>query len=377
MFKNLFCNVGKSKAQGTIEYLIIIAIVIVIALVVVGLLSSFLNPAAGVGQSVSKVGNWSNSLALTETSVTPDGNYLIRLANNSGEELTISNVKVGDANASYSQDLFLGNAQNFVIDADDICSVGSGVTKQVTITYYSKNGLRKTERYPADTYFGCENYTVSLLANQCPSTSPDSICVPSADSDLNAKNISSNVSIFGVTGYLGLHSGATKCADWVGAWAESCSTSGIPSNQDAAVDSSRDMFENGRFVASTLADGNKVVEDTWNNLMWWDSHSVSSMDWNSAQLYCSNFSAGGYSNWRLASVAEAFSIFDYGSHYDGVGSGYTCVSQFTDCFGSYVWTSTSLPWSPTGVYRYYPANGSVRTSSKTSFYYARCVRLEN
>jgi len=126
-----------------------------------------LSLAQGVGQSINKVGNWSNSLALTETSVTPDGNYLVRLANNSGEEFTISNVKIGDTNANYSADLFQGNAQNFVIDSSDACSSGDGVTKQVTITFVSKNGITKTEIYPVDTYFSCENYTVSLLANQC------------------------------------------------------------------------------------------------------------------------------------------------------------------------------------------------------------------
>jgi len=209
------------RAQGTIEYLIIIAIVIVIALVVVGLMSSFLNPAAGVGQSVSKVGNWTNSLALTETSVTPDGNYLVRLANNSGEEITVSNVKIGDTNADYSQDLFQGNAQNFVIDSSDACSAGDGTTKTITITYVSRYGITKTEVYPADTFFSCEDYTVSLLANQCETCttyttrylSPGSTTVTAGyydtnslvtvDADLTAANISSGVDIFGITGTSG------------------------------------------------------------------------------------------------------------------------------------------------------------------------------
>ena len=153
---------------------------IVIALVVVSLLTGMLSPAQGVGQSINKVGNWSNSLALTETSVTPDGNYLVRIANNSGEEFTVSNVKIGDTNANYSQDLFQGNAQNFVIDSSDVCSTGKGVTKQVTITFVSKNGITKTEVYPASTYFSCENYTVSLLANQC------EVCSTLVWSDYNA-----------------------------------------------------------------------------------------------------------------------------------------------------------------------------------------------
>ena len=159
----------KTQAQGTIEYLLIIAIIIIIALVVVGIMTEFLSPAQGVGQSINKVSNWSNSLALTETSVTPDGNYLIRLANNSGDEITISNVKIGNTNADYSQDLFQGNAQNFVIDSSDACSTGNGTTNTVTITYVSKYGITKTEVYPADTYFSCENYTVELLADQCDS----------------------------------------------------------------------------------------------------------------------------------------------------------------------------------------------------------------
>ena len=309
-------SIKKAQAQGTIEYLLIIAVIIVIALVVVSLLTGFMSPATGVGQTVNKIGGWTNSLALTETSVTPSGDYLVRLANNSGEELTISNVKIGDTNANYSIDLFQGNAQNFVIDSSDICSAGDGITKQVIITYVSKNGITKTEVYPVDTFFSCENYTVSLLANQCPGLG--SLCSGVAvdanvrsgvsycssgglstgsmgssylsgsvsafdsgfydandlvliDLDLNAMNISSNVSIFGVTGYLGLHSGQTKCVAWNGTtWvnAASCSDVNVPANQDAVVDGDRDMFENGRFVASTLADGNKVVVDTWNNLMW-------------------------------------------------------------------------------------------------------------
>ena len=424
MFKNLFCNVGKSKAQGTMEYLLIIAVIIVIALVVVSLLTGFMSPAAGVGQTVNKIGGWTNSLALTETSVTPSGDYLVRLANNSGEELTISNVKIGDTNANYSIDLFQGNAQNFVIDSSDVCSTGDGITKQVIITYVSKNGITKTEVYPVDTFFSCENYTVSLLANQCPGLG--SLCSGVAvdanvrsgvsycssgglstgsmgssylsgsmsafdsgfydandlvliDLDLNAMNISSNVSIFGVTGYLGLHSGQTKCTAWNGStWvnAASCSDVNVPANQDAAVDSSRDMFENGRFALLTnpYGDGNNFVRDTWNNLMWQKEESSSSMDWNSAMSYCNNFSPDGSTDWRLATVAEAFSTFDFSGP---SASSYVCVEEFSPCFTSYVWTSSSRPWSPTDAYRYYPASGIVRNHGKTYGYYARCVRLES
>jgi hypothetical protein len=342
----------KVSGQGTLEYLVIIAIVIVIALVVVGLLIGFFSPVSGVGDNFSQLKNWSNSLALTETSVTPDGNYLVRLVNNSSDPITISNVNIGGEDANYSEDLFMGSGQNFVVSSSDICSEGGKLANSIVITYVTKLGLVKTEKYPASTFFECQNYNVNLLADQCPSTSPDSICVPSADSDLNAKNISSNASIFGVTGYLGLHSGQTKCTAWNGStWinATTCSDVNVPANQNAAVDNDRNMFVNGRFIAYTnpYGDGNNFVEDTWNNLLWWKGQSSSTMDWNSAMSYCNNFSAGGFSDWRLATVAEAFSTFDFSGP---SASSYVCVQEFSPCFTSYVWTSTSLPWSPTDAY---------------------------
>ena len=236
-------SIKKVQAQGTIEYLIVIAIIIIMGLAIVSLMNGSISPANGVSNSLTKTNNWTNAIALTESSVTPDGNYLIRLANNSGEELTITTVKIGDNNANYSTDLYQGNAQNFVINSDDLCSTGNSTTQTVTITYISKNGIRKTETYPINTYFNCENYTVNLLADQCPATtysgtttisevktgstfynnsstlltgtgtqylSPDTNTLTAGyydtnnlsliDTDLNAENITSGVEIFGVTG---------------------------------------------------------------------------------------------------------------------------------------------------------------------------------
>ena len=55
------------RAQGTIEYLVIIAVVVVISLVVVGILVGFLGTGSEVGEQSSQLSNWSNSLAITET----------------------------------------------------------------------------------------------------------------------------------------------------------------------------------------------------------------------------------------------------------------------------------------------------------------------
>jgi len=144
------------------------------------MLLGLLDQGSDVSEKSSKLSNWTNTLAVTETSVTPDGNYLVRLANNSGEEITVTNVQVGDTSGSYSADLFMSGAQNFVVDSSEACVLGEGASKEVTITYVSKYGLEKTEVFPVDTYFNCEDYTVSLLANQC------TVCSTLVWSDLNA-----------------------------------------------------------------------------------------------------------------------------------------------------------------------------------------------
>ncbi|MFA6361834.1 MAG: hypothetical protein WCX33_03440, partial [Candidatus Shapirobacteria bacterium] len=249
----------QTKAQGTIEYLVIIAIVVVISLVVVGILVGFLGTGSEVGEQSSQLSNWSNLLAITETSVDPDGNYLVRLANNSSDPITIANVAVGDVNANFSEDLFMGGAQNFIIPSGEGCVEGENATRQVKVTYYSKYGVQKTETYPASTFFDCESYSVNLLASRCPPSSgtdtsdataydanilASETCYGSAgtkltgniptrtpsdsstffnsgyyandfnlsiiDEDLNADNISSGVEIFGITGTASAGSGGVE-----------------------------------------------------------------------------------------------------------------------------------------------------------------------
>ncbi len=367
---------SSSKAQGTVEYLIIVSVVIVLSLIVVGLVLTQVDNSKEVSSSSGKLGLWTNSISVTETAVSNDGNFFVKLLNNTGDFITVSNVSVGDSNVYFSEDLAQGSSRGFVVESNDVCSLGSNVTSSLVVSYVTKDGLSKTEKYPVKIGFDCVNYQVTqaMLANSCITQAT------SVEPNLLAQNISSEVSLFGVTGYLGLHSGQQKCTKWTGTtWviATTCNDVNVPLNQDANVDPSRNLFLASRFVASTLSDNNKVVRDTWNGLMWQDSSPVTTMNWNSAMNYCNTFSGGGFSNWRLATVAEAYSIFDYGSQYDGVGVGYACVSQFTNCFGNWVWTSSSVLWSPTNAYYYYPYHGYIVSNTKTNNYYARCVRSEN
>ena len=87
------------KAQGTIEYLVIIAIVVVIALVVVGLLLQVMNQGSGVPESTAKTA-WKSAepWAIVDWDVNTTGVTLI-LKNNSFESLDLVDVNLTSSKA--------------------------------------------------------------------------------------------------------------------------------------------------------------------------------------------------------------------------------------------------------------------------------------
>ena len=79
----------EKKAQGTIEYLVIIAIVVVIALVVVGILLQILDQGSAIPTESAKIA-WKSAepWAIVDWSVGSDGNLTVVIQNNSHESLT-------------------------------------------------------------------------------------------------------------------------------------------------------------------------------------------------------------------------------------------------------------------------------------------------
>jgi len=112
-----------NRAQGTIEYLVIIAIVVVISLVVVGLLVNQMGSYQNISKSFSDVASSGQGIGITESLVSPiDGNFVVRLLNNTGESITISNVRVGDTNVSFSEDLAQSGSRFFRLNTNIVVS---------------------------------------------------------------------------------------------------------------------------------------------------------------------------------------------------------------------------------------------------------------
>ncbi len=87
----------KSIAQGTIEYLVILAIIVVISLVVVGISMGILeNTGSQIPTKSSQIALRTGAITITDSVVNQDGDYLLQVGNNSGERITIESLSIGD-----------------------------------------------------------------------------------------------------------------------------------------------------------------------------------------------------------------------------------------------------------------------------------------
>jgi len=323
----------KIKAQGTIEYLVILAIVVVIALVVVGLLIGIFNsPSQQISSSGNSLGLSTQAIGITESLIEPnDGNYVIRLLNNSGENLTVSNVKIGDTNVLFSEDLAQGSERLFVVNTNVDCSLGKIVSEDVVVSYVTRDGLTKVERYPIKVMFNCTPYVVNvnLVADQCPTCE---VCADPVE----------------------LHTGQTLSYD------------------TGALD---DKDKDG--VAKSYTDNlNGTIKDNHTGLVWQKGNNGAGIDWETALTYCANLAngAGGLTDgssagdWRLPSAVEGATLIDYGrADYKN--------PVFTWGYNFY-WTGTTLPSDADYAYILRFEIGFIYNGGKTdSFSYrARCVR---
>ncbi|MEI8137624.1 MAG: DUF1566 domain-containing protein, partial [Bacteroidota bacterium] len=82
-----------------------------------------------------------------------------------------------------------------------------------------------------------------------------------------------------------------------------------------------------------VVNGNGTVSDTLTGLMWQQADG-GEMTIENATTYCSTLSLGGYSNWRLPSAHEAFSILNHQNNNPALNT-----TVFTTSIAEYWWTS--------------------------------------
>jgi len=139
---------SNNSAQGTVEYLVILAVVVVLSLVVVGLFTGmFSNSSQQITASSSKLGGSSSGgVSIVESVLDLNGDSLVKVGNNSSDTITLTKVIVGGVENSFSEQVVARDSKTFSLsDLVSGCRCLSG-QKSVSCEYvinYTQNGLKK------------------------------------------------------------------------------------------------------------------------------------------------------------------------------------------------------------------------------------------
>jgi DNA-binding beta-propeller fold protein YncE len=136
----------ESIAQGTIEYLVIISVVVVLSLIVTGIVISQIDSVEEISSSSSdikqKIGV--NGISLSESIVSLDGNGLLVLKNLNSEIVTINRISVDGVDHNYEDiQLFSGVQMSFKLQSLNACD-SSKKNYSIKIYFTTPDGLEKS-----------------------------------------------------------------------------------------------------------------------------------------------------------------------------------------------------------------------------------------
>ncbi len=150
-----------NRAQGTIEYLVILAVVVIVALIVVSLMINSTAPAGNISGGVSKLSTQSAPLAVLDATVNPDGNVYLKIGNKTGENVTVKSITVDNQPIPYEPNKLVATNtdQGFVIPTSITCQEGSPTSIEVVIEYDTT--VSHLQDYPDKIIVNCETTEIT------------------------------------------------------------------------------------------------------------------------------------------------------------------------------------------------------------------------
>jgi hypothetical protein len=152
-------NFQKNRGQGVAEYLLILAVVITVGVVVVNLMLNFTLPIDRISVATSQINATTSPIAINEAVVDFEGNHFLKIKNNTGENLTITKIIVGNTSSEQSAPLPNNGEIAFIINEPVFCIKGMTITQNVTLNYSNQENFQKIQTYSLPIYFECTNYT--------------------------------------------------------------------------------------------------------------------------------------------------------------------------------------------------------------------------
>lgn len=158
------------KAQGTIEYLVIIGIIVVIGLVVVGLLNSLLGSSNKLNTTNTKIEGNTGFISITDAAIDSEGKGVFVFQPNTIETLQLTKLTINGADTILDEQLVGLNKNKIEITSltDSCCQIEDVGEKicSIILTYTTPQGLVKTHT---------TNFVVNCVNNLILTNSPPTI----------------------------------------------------------------------------------------------------------------------------------------------------------------------------------------------------------
>ena len=133
-----------NRGQGTIEYLVILGVIILIGLVVVGLSTNFLEQTEQINTSTSRVDSsiGITGISITENVLDSSGNGAVTLQNTSNDQITLTKITVDGVDNNYSRIILRGDNATLLLNNLSCTCLAGETSKTCTYTFYFiQNGV--------------------------------------------------------------------------------------------------------------------------------------------------------------------------------------------------------------------------------------------
>ena len=125
----------EKKGQTAVEYLIILAVVIIIALIVIGVLGGIPGVGKGSGEKASKL-FWSQApVGIDNYAISAGGTDTIIVRNNLDTKLTLTTFSVNSVNVASGNNTLSPGDSATLTGAIAACTAGQAFAYAVSITY--------------------------------------------------------------------------------------------------------------------------------------------------------------------------------------------------------------------------------------------------
>jgi len=158
-FQDISFRDKESIAQGTIEYLVTIGVIVVLSLVVVGLVSSSFDSFSNVGSVSSRVAQSSGLISISEAVVDDSGDGLVTLGNSSGGLLIITKLSVEGVDNNYP-DVSLSQGETKTFSLSEVssgcsCAGFEGKTRTCDVIVFAESEYGLEKEFPLAVSVDC------------------------------------------------------------------------------------------------------------------------------------------------------------------------------------------------------------------------------